>query len=46
MSPRLYTGKVNAPEFEPGLEWLNTDGPLRLAELKGKVVILDFWTYC
>ena len=27
--------------------WLNTDRPLRLSdELKGHVVVLDFWTYC
>ncbi len=30
-----------------GLEWLNTDGPLSLRkELSGKVVVLDFFTYC
>ncbi|XP_041939557.1 NHL repeat-containing protein 2 [Alosa sapidissima] len=35
------------PDFEPGLEWLNTEGPLSLAkELAGKVVVLDFFTYC
>ncbi|MEP6755017.1 MAG: thioredoxin-like domain-containing protein [Chthonomonadales bacterium] len=34
-----------APEFNPNLEWLNTDRPLTLKEFKGKVVILDFWTY-
>ena len=29
------------------LEWLNTEGPLSLAkELAGKVVVLDFFTYC
>ncbi len=38
--------KGNAPEFPPGLEWLNTDNPLKLSELKGKIVLLDFWTYC
>jgi sugar lactone lactonase YvrE len=27
-------------------EWLNTSGPLKLKDLKGKFVILDFWTYC
>ncbi|KAK7122500.1 hypothetical protein R3I94_019572 [Phoxinus phoxinus] len=35
------------PDFEDGLEWLNTDRPLSLGkELSGKVVVLDFFTYC
>lgn len=25
--------------------WLNTDAPLRLAELRGKVVAIDMWTF-
>ena len=33
-----------APELIPGGVWFNSD-PLRLSELKGKVVIIDFWTY-
>ncbi len=37
---------VRAPEFPPGPEWLNTDRPVSLKELRGKVVLLDFWTYC
>jgi thiol-disulfide isomerase/thioredoxin len=41
-----YEGKVNAPDFPAGMEWLNTDAPLSLRELRGKVVVLDFWTYC
>ncbi len=39
-------GTVNAPDFPEGLQWLNTDRPLSLRELRGKVVLLDFWTYC
>ena len=46
MTSRSYAGKVNAPEFPAGLEWVNTDRPLTLEELRGKVVLLDFWTYC
>lgn len=36
-----------APELEPNLGWLNSDRPLLFADdLKGHVVLLDFWTYC
>ncbi len=38
--------RVRAPELPASLEWLNTDGPLRLAEQRGRIVLLDFWTYC
>ncbi|MBI3418865.1 MAG: redoxin domain-containing protein [Proteobacteria bacterium] len=38
---------VRAPEIaRPGLAWLNVPAPLSLAELKGKLVLLDFWTFC
>jgi len=40
-----FAGDVPAPEFPPGLDWLNTDRPLSLAQLQGKVILLDFWTY-
>lgn len=39
-------GQLTAPDFPDGLEWLNTERPLSLRELRGKVVLLDFWTYC
>ena len=37
--------KVRAPEFKGDKGWLNTDKPLSIAGLKGKVILLDFWTY-
>ncbi|PIN16299.1 putative haloacid-halidohydrolase [Handroanthus impetiginosus] len=37
---------TTVPEFPSKLDWLNT-APLQLRrDLKGKVVLLDFWTYC
>ncbi len=35
---------VKAPEIIPGGTWFN-NGPRTLEQLKGKVVIIDFWTY-
>jgi len=37
--------KVRAPELAGARSWLNTDKPLSIAGLRGKVVLLDFWTY-
>jgi thiol-disulfide isomerase/thioredoxin len=38
--------RIEAPELDGGIAWLNTAGPLRLKDLRGKIVLLDFWTLC
>jgi thiol-disulfide isomerase/thioredoxin len=40
-----FNGEVNAPPFPTDTEWLNVPAPLTWEDLRGKVVLLDFWTY-
>lgn len=42
---QIIAQKTRAPELIGGVSWLNTESPLSLADLKGKLVLLDFWTY-
>lgn len=38
---------IRAPQFPADSTWLNSKHPnLTLADLRGQVVLLDFWTYC
>jgi hypothetical protein len=49
--------QINLPKFDASLAdlgpapeltndtWLNVDSPLRLADLRGKVVAIDMWTF-
>jgi len=37
---------VEAAEFPTSLEWINVVHPAALKEMLGRVVLLEFWTYC
>lgn len=39
-------GSTPAPKFPDAMEWLNTSHPLTLESLRGKIVLLEFWTFC
>jgi thiol-disulfide isomerase/thioredoxin/sugar lactone lactonase YvrE len=40
----MLTGRVNAPEINTPNGWLNTDRAWSIKDLRGKIVLLDFWT--
>lgn len=41
-----FPDRPKAPSIDGGVEWLNTSGEITLKDLRGKVVLIDFWTYC
>lgn len=45
VSPTMELEKLGiAPEISNDV-WINTDAPLRLQDLRGKVVLVEFWTF-
>jgi len=42
--PQLPAGTVHAPEFREGLDWVGSP-PLRVGGMRGRIVLLDFWTF-
>lgn len=40
----LFNTNIKAPDLTGGTKWLNSN-PLTIYGLKGKVVLIDFWTY-
>ena len=45
-TPSVVTpaGTTSAPDFQGIVRWLNSE-PLSMEEQRGKVVLIDFWTY-
>jgi thiol-disulfide isomerase/thioredoxin len=41
----MSSERIHAPELSGARDWLNVPRPLTLRSLRGKVVLLDFWTY-
>jgi sugar lactone lactonase YvrE len=41
-----FPHRRHAPSLAGGVAWINTPGPIDLESLRGKFVLLDFWTYC
>ncbi|MCH2124292.1 MAG: redoxin domain-containing protein [Pirellulaceae bacterium] len=41
-----FPNRIRAPDFPKDIPWLNANGPINLRQLRGKFVLIDFWTYC
>ena len=46
MSESPFPRRLRVQPFPDGMQWINTAEPIELSGLRGKFVLLDFWTYC
>ena len=40
-----FRANLEAPDFPQDAEWINVEEPLKMADLRGKAVLLEFWTF-
>ena len=38
--------RIKAPDFNGAVGTLGSDKPIKLKDLRGKIVVLEFWTLC
>ena len=38
--------RIKAPELDGAVGTLGADKPIRLKDLRGKIVVIEFWTLC
>jgi len=44
-----WTGEerdMSQPDLDGGTAWINAKAPISIEDLRGKIVLLDFWTFC
>ncbi len=46
MDDHPFPKRMEAPPLDGAIDWINVAGPIDLEDLRGKFVVLDFWTYC
>ncbi len=44
-SEKEKENEIGYMEFPAGLDWINSDKPVRMKDLKGRISVLYFWTY-
>src|SRR5262245_38794484 len=44
--PEKENTRPPAPSLDGGIAWINTENPIAIEDLKGRIVLLDFWTLC